>query len=129
MLFVSYLFVHEGQKFQCPQCEHKATKKGHLQTHLKSVHEGQKFECTQCKYKATNKTLIQKHEKSAHVKVRSEVKLKTEYLSDNDEEYFEADVKSECDFDRSKKLKHEFISDSDKEGMTEYFETDVKSEV
>ena len=93
------------------------------------MHEGQKFECTQCKYKATNKTLIEKHEKSAHVKVRSEVKLKTEYLSDNDEEYFETDVKSEVDVDRSKELKHEFVSDSDKEGMTEYFETDVKSEV
>ena len=49
------------------------------------------------------------------------------------EEYFEADVKSEVDFatehDMSKKLKHEFLSDNDKEGMEEYFETDVKSEV
>ena len=69
--------------------------------------------------------------KSVQGKVKSEVKLKTEYLSDNDdiamEEYFETDVKFEVDFDGSKKLKHEF-SDSDKEGMTEYFETDVKSE-
>ena len=105
------------------------TEKGNLHKHIKSVHEGQKFECTQCKYKATNKTLIQKHEKSAHVKVRSEVKLKTEYLSYNDDEYVETDINSEVDFDRSKELKHEFISDSDKEGMAEYFETDIKSEV
>ena len=48
------------------------------------------------------------------------------------EEYFQTDVKSEDDFDikiESKELKHEFISDSDKEGMAEYFETDIKSEV
>ena len=43
--------VHEGQKFQCPECEHKATKKGNLQTHIKSVHEGKKFQCPHCKYK------------------------------------------------------------------------------
>ena len=121
--------VQKGQKFLCLQCEYKATWKGSLHKHIKSVHEGQKFECTQCKYKATNKTLIQKHEKSAHVKVRSEVKLKTEYLSYNDDEYVETDINSEVDFDRSKELKHEFISDSDKEGMAEYFETDIKSEV
>ena len=121
--------MHEGQRFPCPQCEYKATFKGHLQTHIKSVHEGQKFECTQCEYKVTKKTLLQKHAKSVHVKVRSEVKLKTEYLSYNDDEYVETDINSEVDFDRSKELKHEFISDSDKEGMAEYFETDIKSEV
>ena len=93
------------------------------------MHEGQKFECTQCEYKVTKKTLLQKHAKSVHVKVRSEVKLKTEYLSYNDDEYVETDINSEVDFDRSKELKHEFISDSDKEGMAEYFETDIKSEV
>ena len=119
--------VHEGEKFPCSQCAFKATQKSNLQTHLKSVHEGQKFECTQCEYKVTKKILLQKHVKSVHGK--SSQKLKTEYLSDNDEEYFETDVKSEVDFDRSKELKHEFISASDKEGMTEYFVTGVKSEL
>ena len=38
------------------------------------------------------------------------------------EEYFETDVKSEVDFDMPKKFKHEFVSDSDKEGMIENFE-------
>ena len=134
--------VHKGQKLQCPHCEHKATQKGHLQTHIKSVHEGQKFQCPQCEYKATrkgdlkqhkklvhegqcikcdykakNKALLHKHVKSVHGKVKSE--LKTEYLSDKVdiamEEYFETDVKYEDDFDmepESKELKHEFISDS-----------------
>ena len=46
--------VHEGQKFQCPQCEYKTTWKGQLQIHIKSIHEGQKFQCPQCEYKATD---------------------------------------------------------------------------
>ena len=48
------------------------------------------------------------------------------------EEYFEPNVKSEVDtnieLDRSKELKHEFLHDSEKEGVDEYFERDVKSE-
>merc|ERR1711884_758069 len=59
--------VHEGQKFQCPQCEYKATRKGHLQTHIKSVHEGQKFHCPQCEYKATRIDSLQRHIKSVHI--------------------------------------------------------------
>ena len=58
--------VHEGQKFQCPQCEYKATFKVSLQTHIKSVHEGQKFPCPQCEYKATQKGHLQTHIKSVH---------------------------------------------------------------
>ena len=47
------------------------------------------------------------------------------------EEYFERDVKHELDsnmeLERSKKLKHEFLSDG-KEVKEEYFEIDVTSE-
>ena len=96
-------FQNQGQTSSCIQCGSKFTNKSNLQTHIKSVHEGQKFECTQCKYKATKKTLLQKHLKSVHVNVKSEVKLKTEYLSDNEdialEEYIEIDVKSEVEAD------------------------------
>ena len=77
--------VHKEQKFPCPQCKYRATRKGSLQTHIKSVHEGQKFHCPQCEYKVTWKILLQKHVKSVHGKVKSE--------------YFETDVKSEDDFD------------------------------
>ena len=45
------------------------------------------------------------------------------------EEYFETDVKfkvdSDTELDRSKDLKHEFLSDR----IEEYFERDVKSDV
>ena len=56
------------------------------------------------------------------------MKSKTECLSgyndDNEmEEYFESNVKSEVDsdteLDRSKELKHEFLSDNEKKGIEE----------
>ena len=111
--------------FQCPHCEFKATKKGKLQTHIKTMH------------KLTKETLLQKHVKSVHGEDKSEGDFKTEYLSEDDDmqkaEYFETDVKPEVDSDielqRSKVIKHESLSENDKEGMEEYFERDVKSEV
>ena len=33
----------EGVKFPCSQCEYKATEKGKLLRHIKSIHEGVKF--------------------------------------------------------------------------------------
>ena len=101
---------HEGQQFPCPQCEYKATEKGSLQKHIKSIHEGQK--------------LPNKLQKDLETLLSNDVAM---------EEYFETDVKSEVDsdneLDRSTVLKHEFLSDNDVEGMEEYFERDVKSEV
>ena len=58
--------MHEGQKFNCPQCEHKATRKGDLQRHVKLVHEGQQFPCPQCEYKASQKGNLQRHMKLVH---------------------------------------------------------------
>ena len=58
--------VYEGQKFQCPHCEHKSTQKSNLLQHIKSIHEGQKFPCPQCEYKATRKGHLQTHIKSVH---------------------------------------------------------------
>ena len=60
--------VHEGQNFECPQCQHKATQESSLQTHIKSVHENQRFQCPQCEYKATQKGNLQTHIKSVHEK-------------------------------------------------------------
>ena len=58
--------VHEGQMFQCTQCEYKATQKSNLQTHIKSIHDGQTFPCTQCDYKATFKSSLSRHIKCRH---------------------------------------------------------------
>ena len=66
--------VHEGQKFQCPQFEYKATEKGNLQKHIKSVHEGQTFACTlaHCDYQTKWKNTLVKHKKKKHTKITRE---------------------------------------------------------
>ena len=50
--------IDENRKFPCPQCNSTFTEKGNLQKHIKAVHEGQKFQCPHCEYKtAWNKVL------------------------------------------------------------------------
>ncbi|MCP4055403.1 MAG: hypothetical protein GY739_20655, partial [Mesoflavibacter sp.] len=48
------------------QCDFKATQKGHLFTHIKSIHEEVKFPCEQCNFKATQKGHLLTHIKSTH---------------------------------------------------------------
>ena len=110
-------------------------KKGTFQRHIKSVHEGQKFQCPHCEYKATWKGDLQKHIKSIHLGQKFPSQklqdLKLENLSDDmvREEYFERDVKFEVDssmkLERSAILKHESLSDND-DGLEECFEKEVK---
>ena len=59
------------KKFLCTHCDYKATKNGHLKTHIKSVHEGKKFPCQHCEYKATFKVSLQTHIKSVHEAMRT----------------------------------------------------------
>ena len=35
--------IHEGIRYQCDQCDYKATQKRDLKTHRMSVHEGIKY--------------------------------------------------------------------------------------
>ena len=58
--------IHEGQKFPCPHCEYKAAWNSDLKKHIKSVHEGKKFRCPQCEHKATQKGHLHTHIKSVH---------------------------------------------------------------
>ena len=56
----------DKEKFPCDQCDYKATEKGHLRSHMKSIHEGVKYPCGQCDYKATEKCSLLIHIKSKH---------------------------------------------------------------
>ena len=58
--------VHEGVKYDCDQCDHKATCQAHLIQHQKSVHEGVKYNCFQCDYKANYHTDLIKHKNTVH---------------------------------------------------------------
>ena len=60
--------VHEGVKYPCDQCNHKASTSTNLHRHMKSVHDGVKYPCDQCNYKAARIDYLQKHKKSIHGK-------------------------------------------------------------
>ena len=57
---------YERVKYPCDQCDYKATKKGTLSTHMKSIHKGIKYPCDQCDYKATTKCNLLRHFNSVH---------------------------------------------------------------
>ena len=47
--------MHKGVKFPCEHCDYKATQKGNLLNHKKSIHEGFKYPFDHSDYKATLK--------------------------------------------------------------------------
>ena len=63
-----YRSVHEGVKYQCNQCDYRATGRGNLQRHIQSKHF--KFSCNQCIYQATEMNHLQTHIKSQHEGVK-----------------------------------------------------------
>ena len=58
--------VLERLKYPCRQCEHKATKKGHLVQHKREIHEGVRYPCALCAYQSSRKTQSNKHMKKDH---------------------------------------------------------------
>ena len=43
--------IHEGVKYQCKECDYKATTLiGSLKLHQKSIHESFKYQCNECDY-------------------------------------------------------------------------------
>ena len=47
-------------------CEYKATNKGNLNSHVKSVHLGVKWPCKICDFKFTDQSALRRHMKSKH---------------------------------------------------------------
>ena len=55
-------------RFQCDQCDYRASKNDHIHTHKQSVHEQVRFQCDQCNYIATKKDNLQSHKHSVQKK-------------------------------------------------------------
>jgi uncharacterized Zn-finger protein len=71
--------LHMGQKFQCPECDYQATRKGDLVTHRRSVHMGQKFSCPECDYQSTQKSSLVAHKKSMHMSQKFQCEYQTNW--------------------------------------------------
>ena len=53
--------IHDGVKYPCKHCNYTATRVSHLQRHIKSIHEGIRYPSKQSNYKATLLDNLQKH--------------------------------------------------------------------
>ena len=62
--------IHDGVKYPCKHCNYTATRVSHLQRHIKSIHNGVKYPCKQCNYKAKDPSNLQRHIKSIHEGIR-----------------------------------------------------------
>ena len=48
-------------KYECIQCDYRATKQSHLTHHIQSVHDGVKYDCNQYHYRATTQGILTCH--------------------------------------------------------------------
>ena len=55
-----------GDKFECRQCNYRASSKNPLLLHISSVHEQIRYKCDQCDYQATQKCALQTHKQIKH---------------------------------------------------------------
>jgi uncharacterized Zn-finger protein len=63
--------VHFGVKFDCLECDYKATTKGNLTQHINTVHrEIRKYECDRCESSFTQSGNLATHIQSVHNKIR-----------------------------------------------------------
>ena len=53
-------------KYACNKCDHQATTKGALKSHLKSIHEGVKYNCKECNHEFSQKGTLRSHMKKVH---------------------------------------------------------------
>ena len=79
---IKNIHLNDGIKYPCNQCDHQASSKGNLQTHIQcdyqatqqsslrthiqSAHTGIKYPCNQCDYKATQQGNLQSHILAKH---------------------------------------------------------------
>ena len=63
---------HKGVRYNCDQCDYKATQLGHLKTHIRVVHlKIKNYSCEECDYKAHQLKDLKIHIKAVHLKTNS----------------------------------------------------------
>ena len=63
--------IHKGQCFQCTQCVSIFKWKCDLNLHMKSVHEGKLFQCSHCETNFAKKRNLQRHMQSVHKHIKN----------------------------------------------------------
>ena len=56
----------EDDKFSCSLCDHQATTKNNLKTHIQYQHEGVKYACNQCDKQYSDKKGLRRHIQAEH---------------------------------------------------------------
>ena len=57
---------HQGDKYPCTICGHKASSQYNLTKHIQSKHKGKKIMCNSCNKEYTDTSSLKKHIKSAN---------------------------------------------------------------
>jgi predicted RNA-binding Zn-ribbon protein involved in translation (DUF1610 family) len=57
---------HESVRYQCDQCDYKASQQSNLTTHKKAMHEGVRYTCDQCGFTATQQSSLSTHKNAKH---------------------------------------------------------------
>merc|ERR1712126_1251 len=47
----TYEEIEEDRRYDCGQCDYKATHIGNLKRHVQGIHEGIRYECNECEYR------------------------------------------------------------------------------
>ena len=58
--------VHQGVRYKCQICEHKAATKCALYEHIQIKHKGKKYQCQSCEKIYTRRDSLLKHTQSKH---------------------------------------------------------------
>ena len=53
-------------KYECNECDFKATLKKGLKIHTESIHKGLRYNCNECGFKATKKQSLKRHALNQH---------------------------------------------------------------
>ena len=60
--------VHDGIRYNCPQCEHPCTTRSNLRRHVEKKHDKQRqHPCDSCSYTAVNKVQLKRHMDEVHL--------------------------------------------------------------
>ena len=59
--------VHDGVRYNCPQCDHPCTTRSNLRRHIEKKHDNQRHPCDSCSFTSGNETQLKQHMDEVHL--------------------------------------------------------------